>query len=112
MRKKALHVTLDVREPSEIEVTVGEKVQLDRLVRSRDRYVAERCGDLLHPGMTTLALEQGQYLLKTLSDVHLKVVCGGTDITTDSKDKDIPPDPKVVSKGDGLSGPMPTCTIE
>jgi len=114
MRKKALHVTLDVREPSTVDLTVGEKVQFDRLVRSQRSDVAERRGDLLTPGVTTLALEPGRYFFKTLSDAHLKVVCGGVDAYTMSGDKDLPPEPRLVpvSKGDDIPGHAPSLTID
>ena len=113
MRKKPLHVMLDVREPSTIDLTVGEKVQLDRLVRSRHGHVAERRGDLLMPGVTTLALATGRYFFKTLSDAHLKVVRGGVDASVLGGDKDSPPEPKLApSKGDDLRGHAPSLTVE
>jgi len=114
MRKKPLHVMLDVREPSTIDLTVGEKVQLDRLVRSRHGHVAERRGDLLMPGVTTLALETGRYFFKTLSDAHLKVVRGGVDASELAGGKDVPPEPRLtpVSKGDDVPGDAPSLIVE
>ncbi|HEX3758837.1 MAG TPA: hypothetical protein VHW23_09035 [Kofleriaceae bacterium] len=113
MRKKALHVTLNIREPSTVGLTVAERVQLDRLVPSGGGYVAERRGSLLQPGVTTVALEPGRYFFKTLSDAHLKVVCGGIDIASHNDGKDVPPEPRIVStKGDEPPGKLPALTVE
>jgi len=114
MRRKPLHVMLDVREPSTVDLTVGEKVQLDRLVRSQHGHVAERRGALLTPGVTTLALEPGGYFFKTLADAHLKVVCGGVNAHPMTGDKDVPPVPRltVASKGDDIPGDAPLLTVE
>ena len=112
MRKKALHVTLNIREPSMVNLTVAEKVQLDRLVPSRTGHVAERRGDLLKPGSTTLVLEPGLYFFKTLADAHLKVVCGGV-ATRLGYDKDPWPDPDgAIIKGDDPPGNLPVLTVE
>jgi hypothetical protein len=114
MRRKALHVTLNVLEPSTVDLTVGEKVQLDRLVPSRAGHVAERRGGLLKPGSTTMALEPGLYFFKTLSDAHLKVVCGGV-ATRLGSDKEGWPDPPVgtaITKGDDPPGDRPVLTLE
>jgi hypothetical protein len=115
MRKRPLQVTLDVREPSVVELTVGDRVQLDRLTRCDDRQVPERHGSLLQPGLTTLALEPGSYFFKTLSDAHLKVVRGGLDtreVTNDPKDPWPPPlQPPMAGKGDELAGETPTFTV-
>jgi len=114
MRKKALHVTLNVREPSTVDLTVAERVQLDRLVPSGAGYVAERCGGVLQPGVRTVALEPGRYFFKTLSDAHLKVVCGGVAAVVGLNDKDIFPDPGLTaaSKGDDPPGELPALTVE
>jgi hypothetical protein len=80
MTRKVLHVTLDVRERSEIELTLAERVQLDRLVRTPRGPVGERLGALLHPGVTTLVLDRGQYFFTTLSDSRWRVVSGGVEI--------------------------------
>ena len=118
--KKTLQVTLHVTEPSVVELTVKDKVQLDRLKPSRHGHVAERCGDLLNPGVTTLRLDQGHYFFKTLSEAHLKVVYGGveTGVTTNDKDPWPDPDPSertppgVSTKGDELHGEIPRFTVE
>src|SRR5215475_2623020 len=77
VKRKPLHVSLHACEPSVVEVTVGDRVQLDRLTPSPRGYLAERHGRLLDPGMTTVALEPGHYFFKTLSDANLRVVTGG-----------------------------------
>jgi hypothetical protein len=127
MRKSALQVTLDVREPSVVELTVGEKVQLDRLVPSDHGHVAERHGSLLDRGVATLSLEPGFYFFKTLSDANLKVIRGGvtTGLSTNNKDNDprLPPispsapPPAPDAKGDAgpsdeASGVAPVLTVE
>src|SRR5690242_9528976 len=119
MRKKALQVGLDVCEPSVVELTVGEKVQLDRLAPSRHGYVAERHGALLEPGVATLLLEPGYYFFKTLSDANLKVVRGGVNTTAGTNDhKDPWPDPGSQSpqpapggSGDDPPGEVPRLTV-
>jgi len=114
MRKKPLHVTLAVREPSTVDVTVGEKVQLDRLVPTRSGCVAERHGALLNRGVTRLALAPGRYFFKTLSDAHLKVIRGGVDASELRGDKDTPPEPRLTAlpKGDDLPGDAPSLIVE
>lgn len=116
MKKRALHVALHAKEPSIVELTVGERVQLDRITPSQHGGSAERLGALLEPGVNTLALAQGHYFFKTLSDTHLRVVRGGVDAapTANSKD-DPPPDQPMlvpVSKGDDAPGELPKLTIE
>jgi hypothetical protein len=120
MKKRSLRVSLDVKQPSIIELTVGEKVQLDRLVPSTDCYVAERHGDLIPAGVTTLALEQGLYAFKTLSAAHLKIVQGGVMTAVGNGTKSGWPDPPLSSgvgplpfggAGDEPSGEMPRLTV-
>ena len=107
MKKKALQVTLDVREPSVIELTIGDKVQLDRLTPSDHGYVPVRHGAVLDPGAATLALERGFYLFRTLCDANLKVVRGGCHATPSRGPvKCIPPPP--FSKTDDEGAPAPT----
>jgi hypothetical protein len=114
--KRALQVTLDVREPSVVELTVGDRVQLDRLVPSGDRFAAERHGALLH-GVAAVALEPGFYSFRTLSDASLRVVCGGVAIaaTSSVKDPPIPPPardlPAPADRGD-QTGDVPVLAIE
>jgi hypothetical protein len=105
VKRKPLQVSLHAREPSVVEVTVGDRVQLDRLTPSRNGYVAERHGGLLTPGVTSVALEPGHYFFKTLSDANLRVVTGGVTAGVVAHDKDIWPDPR--STGGGTSLPAP-----
>jgi hypothetical protein len=115
--KRTLQVSLHAREPSVVELTVAERVQLDRLHPSTQGYLAERHGSLLEPGMTTLTLAEGHYFFKTLSDVHLKVVRGGVDTSTGTNNKsDVPTLPAKAddpaAKGDEPSGEPPSLTLE
>jgi hypothetical protein len=116
MKRKVLKVNLHAREPSVVELTVGDRVQLDRVMPSPHGYLAERHGRLLDPGTTTVALEPGHYFFKTLSDTHLRVVSGGggTTVVTTAGDKDGSwPDPSVTDgRGDEPPGEPPSLTIE
>lgn len=116
MKKRVLHVALHAKEPSIVELTVAERVQLDRITPSPHGCIAERHGALLEPGVNTLALAQGHYFLKTLSDAHLHVVRGGVDATPTANSKDDPPpdQPMLVpgARGDDAPGELPTLTIE
>jgi hypothetical protein len=115
--KKPLHVSLRVKRSSLVELTVGDRVQLDRLVPSPDGFLAERHGDLLTPGVTTLALAQGHYFFKTLSPAHLKVVHGGVETSAAEDPKhpwpiSLPRQPAPTGKGDEGSGEPPPFTFE
>ena len=113
MQKKALQVTLEVREPSAVELTVGDKVQLDRLSASQRGYVAERHGKLLDRGLAKLSLEPGLYSFRTLSNANLKVVRGGVFAHVAEFDsKTLPPPPVAPElRGDEPSGDAPRLTI-
>lgn len=113
MKKKPLQVNLHAREPSVVELTVGDRVQLDRLVPTPHGDVAERHGRLLDPGVTTVALEPGHYLFRTLSDAHLRVVTGGCSAAISHGIKCIDPPPVVGrTRGDEVPGELPSLTIE
>jgi hypothetical protein len=115
MKRKPLKVTLHAHEPSVVEVTVGDRVQLDRVMPSPHGYRAERHGRLLAPGTTTVALEPGHYFFKTLSDTHLRVVSGGGTTVITPADKDGQwPDPSMVTdgRGDEVPGELPSLTVE
>lgn len=84
MTRKMRHVMLDVRERSEIELTLAERVQLDRVVRTARGPVGERIAALLYPGVTTLVLDRGQYFFTTRSESRWKVVSGGVEITQEA----------------------------
>jgi len=124
MKRKPLHVSLHAREPSVVELTLGDRVQLDRVTPSPHGYVAERHGRLLDPGVTTVALEPGRYFFKTLSDAHLRVVTGGVSASAASSTKEPPPPPPLDqppagdgtalldTKGDEIAGEPPSFTTE
>jgi hypothetical protein len=115
MKRKPLQVSLHVREPSVVELTVGDRVQLDRAIPSPRGCIAERHGRLLDPGTTTVALEPGHYSFKTLSDAHLRVVTGGVVTRTALDDKDKWPDPLPGvpdARGNEIAGELPSFTIE
>jgi hypothetical protein len=110
MKKRPLQVALHVREPSIIEFTVGERVQLDRLAPSSRGFVPERHGDLLEPGVVTLALAQGHYCFKTLTDANLRVVRGGAEAHAIAYNKTNGPG-ILDAKGDEPAGELPTLTF-
>ncbi|HEX3475317.1 MAG TPA: hypothetical protein VHT91_09865 [Kofleriaceae bacterium] len=115
MKRKPLQVNLHAREPSVVELTVGDRVQLDRLTPSPHGHVAERYGRLLDPGMTTVALEPGHYLFRTLSDANLRVVTGGVAAGIAHSDKVIDPQsvpPLDGKRGDDAPGEPPSLTLE
>jgi hypothetical protein len=116
MKKRPLQVVLQVREQSVIDLTVGERIQLDRLTPSHRGYIPERHGGLLDPGTTTMTLAEGRYCFKTLSGAHLHVVRGGVDVDPmpDNKEEDWPDPTKGVvgSRGDEPTGESPTLTVE
>ena len=122
MKRKPLHVSIHARESSVVEVTVGERVQLDRLAPSPHGHVAERLGRLLEPGLNTVALSPGHYFFKTLSDANLRVVTGGVTAGIALDTKNGFPDPPANGggttlptpdgAGDEAPGESPTLTIE
>lgn len=113
MKKKPLYVSLHAREPGVVELTVGDRVQLDRVTPSQRGPVAERVGRLLDPGVHTVALLPGHYLFRTLSDASLRVVTGGVmGGIPQLDDKDKWPDPLPGARGDEIAGESPKLTIE
>lgn len=117
MKRKPLQVNLHAREPSVIELKLGDHVQLDRLTPSPHGYLAERHGRLLDPGVTTVALEPGHYLFRTLSDAQLRVVSGGVSAGIAHSNKVIDPQtgtplPLDGKRGDDAPGELPTLTVE
>jgi hypothetical protein len=115
MKRKPLQVSLHAREPSVVELTVGDRVQLDRVTPSQHGCVAERHGRLLEPGVHTVALSPGHYFFKTLSDANLRVVTGGVARRIAASDKDKWPDPPPVApdvRGDETAGDSPCLPIE
>lgn len=118
MKRKPLQVTLHAREPSVVELTVGDRVQIDRLTPAARGYLAERHGRLLGPGVARVALDPGRYFFKTLSDANLRVVTGGVAAGSADNGKDDPPEhatagnPAPITMGDEAPGERPTLTIE
>jgi hypothetical protein len=114
MKKRTLQVSLHAREASVVELTVEERVQLDRVTRTPQGCVPERHGNLLEPGVSTIALEPGHYFFKTLSPASLHVIRGGVDTSVHTHDKDGGwPDPSVVNGlGDEAPGEPPAFTVE
>jgi hypothetical protein len=120
MKRKPLQVSLHVKQPSVVELTVGDKVQLDRLTPVSLGYEAARHGDLIEPGVTTLRLDQGFYFFKTLSEAHLRVVQGGVEAATAAGGKDPWPQPPPAirilpvptASGDEPAGDAPALTVE
>jgi hypothetical protein len=116
MKKTPLRVSLHAREPSVVELTVGDRCQLDRLTLSQRGYLAERHGRLLDPGVNTVALPVGHYFFKTLSNTHLRVVSGGiaAGIAASGTKTAWPPPPVPVppDAGDEQPGELPNLTIE
>ena len=105
MKRKPLQVSIHARESSVVEVTVAERVQLDRLAPSPHGHLAERLGRLLDPGVNTVALPPGHYSFKTLSDANLRVVTGGVTAGIALDTKNGFPDPP--ASGGGTSLPAP-----
>jgi hypothetical protein len=116
MKKKPLRVSLHAHESSVVVLTLGDRVQLDRMTPSPHGYLAERHGRLLDPGVTTVALEPGHYSFRTLSDAHLRVVTGGVTADITQNSKTIPPPPVATApdelRGDEAPGERPSFTIE
>jgi len=121
LKRKALQVTLDVRAPSVVELTVGNKVQLDRLAPSSHGHVAERHGSLLDPGgdhalaRTRILFLQGRSLIPTSSPsaVGVGATTSATDPKTDPPEQSkvgSPPQPS--ARGDEASGDTPILTVE
>lgn len=115
MKRRALRVAFHAREPSVVELSLGDRVQLDRVIPTRHGCLAERHGLPLDPGVHTVALPPGHYFFKTLSDAHLRVVTGGVVTRAALDDKDKWPDPPPVGpdvRGDEIAGELPSFTID
>lgn len=112
MNTKPLQVMLRVEAPSVVALTLGDTVQLDRLTPSADGVDAARHGPLLTPGVTTIALDPGDYAFRTLCDAELQVVTGGVVGATTAEDKDPWPDPKILLiRGDAPRGESPRLLV-
>lgn len=71
-----------MQQPSVVELTVAEAVQMDRLMPTSEGYVADIRGELLIPGTTTLTLERGVYCFETVREAHLRIIHGDVDAVT------------------------------
>jgi hypothetical protein len=126
MKKKPLRVRLCATQPGVVEITVGDRAQLDQLVAAPHGTIARRHGELLRPGKTQVSLDAGNYMFRTLSDAHLRVVAGGVTVTrsVDPNNKtaipsspphrptDTPPSDDPQATGDEPTGEIPNLTIE
>jgi hypothetical protein len=130
MKKRTLQVTLRADEASVIELTVGDRIQLDRIESSPNGTIAKQHGDLIGPGTANIALEPGNYLFRTLTDANLRVVTGSVTTVRTNKDakNPLPPptnqssnssgdtDPSAIDppdvRGDEGTGELPALTVE
>src|SRR5262245_537872 len=94
------HVSMYVDKPSCIELHIRETVRIDRLQPTPDGYVAEQHAALLAPGVTQLQLDKGIYHFRTLDDAQLRVIAGGVQVTSMSRDKDTWPDSPATNPAD------------
>jgi len=99
--RKSLLVT-DATQPSIIELTEHEYIQIDRLIATPGGALAERQGSRLAPGTTRVALDAGRFCFKALSDTQFRVVQGGVTTQVHANNKNPWPDPPAspTSKGD------------
>jgi hypothetical protein len=66
--------TLYVYELSQVELSTHETVHLDRLTFAQaGGWTAERHGDPIQPGTTTLLLEPGVYRFRTTTDAQVRL---------------------------------------
>lgn len=108
MRKKSLLVSLEATQPSLIELTVREHVQIDRVVPIPGGRIAECYGRPVPPGTSRVVLAAGKFCFRTLSNASLCVVTGGVIAIAHPNVKDPTPDPPgQVSDGDHPSAPVP-----
>jgi hypothetical protein len=119
VKKKPLQVRLHAREPSVVELTLGDRVQLDRMIASPRGVLAERHGRLLDRGVNTVTLAPGHYVFQTLSNASLHVVTGGVSAVAADDPKDPWPPPAsaehpvpATGKGDDAPGERPNFTID
>jgi len=110
-RRKSLLVGLDVSQPSIVEITAHEHVQLDRLNATPRGVLAERQGPLLAPGTTRVSLDAGRFCFRTLSNTQLRVVQGGVATTYAEDPKDPWPLLQPFGRGDSPDGEMPSFAV-
>ena len=110
-----LMVALYVTESSQVELTVQDHVRVDRLTSAG----AERHGDLIPPGTTTLHLAEGRYVFRTTRDAQLRVSDPAVvrlAAVVNPNDKDIWPDSHIAqgpltARGDAAPDRVPALSV-
>jgi hypothetical protein len=109
-----LMVALYVAEPSHIQLTVQDRVRIDRITATG----AEQHGELVQPGTTSVYLAEGTYYFRTTQNAHVQLADNAAVrvIAENRNDKDDWPAPKVadplpVAKGDTAPDRVPTLTV-
>ena len=104
-----LTVALFVTEPSHVHLTVQDHVRVDRITDT----TAERHGELLQPGTTSVYLPEGSYVFRTTQDAQLRLDDGAAVrvVASTAQDKDPWPEMGVATKGDGSPDRVPTLTV-
>jgi hypothetical protein len=105
-------VALYVSEPSQVELTVADHVRLDRVTEAS----AERHGDLIRPGTTSMNLAEGTYLFRTGADAQVRADAEVIQVIAVANDKDGGPiDPTFTAVraalGDSVPDRVPTLTV-
>jgi hypothetical protein len=103
----SLMVLLYVAAPTTIMLTAHETVRVDKLAYSADRgYTADRHGDLLRPGTSTVRLDRGTYHFRTTRDAALHVTDPASmTMRTSESVKCIPPPSLMPGKPESGPGP-------
>jgi hypothetical protein len=120
----SLNVYLEVAEPTTMKLTAQEKVRIDRMAYSEeDGVTADRYGDLLPAGTSTVHLDQGKYSFRTEGEARLHVTeSKAMTVVSFSGVKCIPPPPLARSapvdglaafetRGGALPGQAPALTV-
>jgi len=109
-----LMVALYVAEPSQVQLTVQDRVRIDRVTASG----VEQHGELLQPGTTSVHLAEGTYYFRTTQDVQVQLADNAAVqvATVSGGDKDDPPRPPVgaalpAALGDAPPDRVPTLTV-
>jgi hypothetical protein len=113
----SLMVALYVAEPTVVNLTVHDHVQLDRVTGTS----AERYGGLIPPGTTPVRLAAGTYVFRTTGDAQVQLVQQTAIHVTavplsDDKDKWPDPPPAVstplpAARGDSPPDHVPALTV-
>jgi hypothetical protein len=111
-----LMVALYVAEPSHIQLTVQDRVRIDRVTATG----VEQHGELMQPGTASVYLTEGVYYFRSTRDVqvHLAGNAAVRVLAESRGDKDPWPlpkptvvDPLPVAKGDTPPDRVPTLTV-